>query len=344
MSAILGDQFNNRSNSLNLLRLIFAVLVIISHSFPLSGWGVDPQIGGMNLGTFAVAGFFTISGYLITWSRYNISIKSFLWRRVIRIFPGYWVVLLFTAFIASPLAGLVHGGWSFTEGLNYFVHGFPMFFGGIDQIGSTLDGNPYSYGWNVNLWTLRYEMFFYIALGLTLLIGYIRKKKSLFLFAYCVATIVSIFSQNLQNVSSSTDEFLVKPTLLLTFFLAGSVLFLYRETIPLNWWGFSASLIVLSATYFSLQGKALSALPMAYLIFWIASKTPTIINKISSVNDFSYGMYLYSFPIQQVLAAFGVQGFGIITFIIASVLVPIPFAIFSWFLVEKPSQKLKKLF
>ena len=95
----LGAAFDPRNNSLNALRLVFASMVIVSHAWPLGGFGRDPQIGGIAVGRWAVAGFFVISGYLIASSRGRTPFLTFLWRRFLRIFPGLWVCLLVTVLV-----------------------------------------------------------------------------------------------------------------------------------------------------------------------------------------------------------------------------------------------------
>src|SRR3712207_9395911 len=73
-------QFPSRRNSLNFLRLVLATLVIVSHAWPLGGLGEDPHVGAVTLGYFAVAGFFAISGWLITESRFASELPRHAWR------------------------------------------------------------------------------------------------------------------------------------------------------------------------------------------------------------------------------------------------------------------------
>src|SRR6476620_3295224 len=58
-----------RNNSLNLIRLVLALLVLVAHSYPLAGAGDGSVVRGESLGGWAVFGFFAISGYLISASR-----------------------------------------------------------------------------------------------------------------------------------------------------------------------------------------------------------------------------------------------------------------------------------
>ena len=83
--------------------------VVVSHTWPVSGAGPDPSIGGLSLGGYAVLGFFGISGYLITGSANRLSLADYCRKRILRIYPGLWVCLVVTAFgFASLAAWLRH--------------------------------------------------------------------------------------------------------------------------------------------------------------------------------------------------------------------------------------------
>src|SRR5690554_1974512 len=88
----LGSALQGRSNSLGVIRLVLALLVIVDHAFPLGGFGLDPvwelTRGQASLGLLAVGGFFAISGYLIAKSGLSGDVVQFLWRRFLRIFPA----------------------------------------------------------------------------------------------------------------------------------------------------------------------------------------------------------------------------------------------------------------
>ena len=121
----LREGLRGHRNSLGILRLVLATLVIFSHAFPLGGWGTDPGLGWSkgqeSIGGFAVVGFFAISGYLIAKSGANADIAQFMWRRMLRIFPAFWLVLLVAAGIVGPIAWMLEGNslrgyLSFTAG------------------------------------------------------------------------------------------------------------------------------------------------------------------------------------------------------------------------------------
>src|ERR1700678_4151390 len=101
-----------RRNNFNTLRLLFAVLVIFSHSYPVV-FGTDEREplyrytrGAYTLGAMAVAFFFVVSGFLITRSWLNSAATvEYIKKRCLRIFPGYAMVGLVCFAVIPPLAG-----------------------------------------------------------------------------------------------------------------------------------------------------------------------------------------------------------------------------------------------
>src|SRR5436305_7077128 len=96
--------YSGRDNAFNLMRLCFALMVVVAHAGVI-GWGDgrDPIPIPVDLGGIAVTGFFALSGFLICHSGRRSGPVRFVWHRVLRIFPGYWVCLIATAFVVAPL-------------------------------------------------------------------------------------------------------------------------------------------------------------------------------------------------------------------------------------------------
>ena len=97
----------DRPNGITALRFLLAAAVVVFHAWPLGGFGPDPvQVltGGQarNGGSIAIMAFFGLSGYLLLQSRQRSGPVAFAWRRALRIFPGYWISIIATAFIVGP--------------------------------------------------------------------------------------------------------------------------------------------------------------------------------------------------------------------------------------------------
>ena len=110
--AKIGESFDPARNSLNFIRLVLAVTVVISHSLSLGGQRLvitAEDVLNSSPGLIAVFGFFGISGFLIARSAERNHFGRYLWQRFLRIFPGYWVCLLVTGFVIGVPTNGVRG-------------------------------------------------------------------------------------------------------------------------------------------------------------------------------------------------------------------------------------------
>ncbi|ALF53398.1 hypothetical protein ACX27_11985 [Nostoc piscinale CENA21] len=111
-------------NAFDLLRLILAIFVVITHGYLIGGYGSSEPLArimgfksSFNLGETGVMGFFSLSGYLITASfeRYRNPL-IFIYHRFFRIFPGFLFCLLFTSFVIAPTIYVLN---------NHYLSAFP---------------------------------------------------------------------------------------------------------------------------------------------------------------------------------------------------------------------------
>jgi peptidoglycan/LPS O-acetylase OafA/YrhL len=322
-----------RHNSLNAIRLLLATAVIVSHAWPIGGFGDDPAIGDVNLGHLAVSGFFAISGYLIAQSRLANSPGRYALKRAMRIMPAFWVCLLVTGFGFAFVASARTGGWSPGDGLRYVVSWADLW-NGEWGVGTTLDSAPFATAWNGSLWTLPSEVACYVILGLGLAIAPVRRSPWWSVVAFVAATVVAM------NVPNGTPGPVQDLAFLAPAFAAGTMLFFWSSRVRVD-----GRLAVLAAIAFvglalSGHGQPLGALPVAYLCLYAGVALPPALQRVGSVNDISYGMYLYGFPVAQLLVVWGVHDAGVVVFTAASIVATIPFAAASWFLVERPAMSL----
>ena len=103
----LGDYSRGRDNNLNLIRMIAAAGVLVSHAWPLTmGSGaVQPlvRVTGHSLGTICVYVFFAISGFLIAASFDRSDTIRFVAARVLRLVPGLFVSVAVVALLMGPM-------------------------------------------------------------------------------------------------------------------------------------------------------------------------------------------------------------------------------------------------
>lgn len=320
-----------RRNSLNALRLGLAALVIVSHAWPLGGFGPDPRIGGATLGEIAVAGFFGLSGWLITHSRCTSSATAFAWRRFVRLYPGFLVALLVVAFGFAPLAALLgDGGYVPWDGVVHVVANAGLY---ITEwtVGQSLPASAYP-AWNGSLWTLFSEALCYAAVGL--LVGLAGRRATPAVVIACWLVLTVLAAVEVDGGRAVADFLRLAP-----FFFAGATLYVLRDRVPLD--PLLASGAAVAAVVALHVEPVLAALPVAYLALWLGARLP--LRRVAARHDLSYGLYVYAFPVQQLVALLGGTRFGVAAYVLLSVLATVPFAAASWFGVERPALRLRHL-
>lgn len=332
-----GTAFDPRANSLNALRLALALLVLVAHSSELGGYGRALQ----SLGAWAVCGFFCVSGYLITASRaHSRSLRDFLWRRFLRIYPAFLAALIVVAFVIAPVAGQWAGAGSWTPdaALTYVLRNLGVWIFQLD-VGEMLGGVPFPGVWNGSLWTLGHEALCYVVVGLVFLLpGRSRRLAILALFvASSIVAGASAGGLSILPVTGSTF------CALLSYFLSGALLYLWRDRVPFHAAGDVAAVALVLALAAAGAFPGLAGLPVAYLLMSSSVRLP--LARIGARNDISYGVYIYAFPVQQVLACvFAPAGIPLWAFIGLSVAFTVPLAWASWLFIERPAMRGKDVF
>jgi peptidoglycan/LPS O-acetylase OafA/YrhL len=345
-------------NALGLVRLVLAALVVLDHTFPLGGWGNDPVLtwtnGQANTGGVAVAGFFAISGYLIAKSGLRSDLVQFLWHRVLRIFPAFWTVLIVTAFVIGPLLWIgmsrpIGDYFTGADGPFHYVSANWTLRLGTWGIHDLLIDTPYGQEvnqsvFNGSLWTLWYEWLCYLMIGAFVLFAVLRRAK----LVVVGATLFFLILQVAQNIAPGSpgmivpwlgDPFLI--SLGLTF-LVGSSIAVYSDKVPFdNWLGVFA-LLVTGATLRVGGFNTIGTIAGVYAVLWLGAMLPKSFRRVGAVNDYSYGLYIWGFPITQILAWAGLQAYGWPLFAVTALVASFALAWLSWHGVEKWALRLKR--
>lgn len=338
--------FDPRRNSLNALRLVLAVIVIVSHSWPIAGYGPDPKFGDENLGRWAVAGFFTISGYLITGSRlHSSSLAAYLRRRFLRIYPAYFVVLVVVAFGFAAISPLIDPAaeWTPASSIAYVLQNLGLYAVQY-SIDGTLTGAPVTDSWNGSLWTLAFEFGCYLLVGL--LATLVRQRRA-FTAVVALLLVTATIATGLQLLVHPARDQIDLHTLglhiseLAAFFLAGALLHLIAGRVPVSIWLAVASVLAVALLAWSGVFRLLAGIPVAYLMLYLGSRLP--LHRVGARNDVSYGMYVYGFPVQQSLALLIGTTAPVPVFVALAITLTVPFAWASWLLVERPAMRTRWL-
>lgn len=337
-----ASSFRN-SNNITLLRHFAAFFVLITHSYGLTNKINDEfleKITGqsISLSRVGLIIFFFISGFLITQSLVSSSsIKQFLWKRFLRIYPALIVLMILTVFVLGP---------AFTElpVKKYFASSETWQFllgTSLIRMRFVLPGVFNVEGVNGSLWSLPIEFRLYLLLALLSVIGFIKKRRLFFLFVFLFLIGALIIVAGHLSVPFFA---VISPYMFWgMYFLTGSFVFFIKDKIKLD---YKILLALLALWYFTRNIETISVITelvaFSYFTLVMSFKTPVVFNKFFEQNDFSYSMYLYAFPLQQIF----IYKYAEISPIILSIvtcLALIPFCWFSWNFVEKPTLKLKRL-
>ena len=361
-SRSLGEALSLRDNSLNFLRLVLASCVIVSHVYDRSHLQIAIFHNG-NLGSVAVYGFFGISGYLIARSAETHGVLRFVWLRAVRIFPGFWVALVMTAYVFGPLVWLIVHHGTPRAGLGHYFSPPPH---------NWLPPNsPFSYVWNnwwlqiqqiwisgiirnSSLWTLYFEFICYLILAAMALIGLLRRRllvvalTAVIFAAVAAISLIPAWNRHFNVYLNWVPMNILK---FLAVFLVGTLLYLYRESVPdSGWLALGCSVVAYGSLWLtpSIDRFALHVtitdvfIPaMVYPVLWLGAHLP--FRRIGTVHDYSYGVYLYGFPVQVLVVALLAPQWPRPVIMVVTLVLTIPFALASWWVVERNALRLKSL-
>jgi peptidoglycan/LPS O-acetylase OafA/YrhL len=335
-------------NNFDLIRLIAALAVMFGHSYVLQlpSHAHDPitlWFGRESCGSLGVFAFFLMSGILISASfDRQRSVPRFLALRVARIWPALAGCSLFAVFIVGPLftSWAIHdyfaapGTWYFLGHMLTIVHGLGWLLPGV------FTNNPFVGAINAAVWTLPLELKCYLVVLAAGMIGLTGTRRGMTL---AVVVACAGFALLLRHPPSSV--LLADLTVLqagysfwpVPFFLAGMLLYGWREQIVLHW----SVALVLAAAYVGLHGTAAGAaafyLAFGYGVLWIG--TLPALQRFAPRHDYSYGIYVYGFVIQQCVASIA-PGLNHLLAFFAALPVVFACAAFSWHWIELPALQL----
>ncbi len=341
----------HKNNNFDFLRFLFAIFVVISHAYPLSGgtektqWIYEVTNGQVALASIGLHGFFVISGFFIFQSlQRSTSVVNYFKKRFLRLFPGLFIVLLLTLLLVPFV---YEGQTPLYRNINFYTY-LPnnlSLYKFQSSIKGVFDNHNY-HSINGSLWTLRYEFSLYIAL---VFLFFLRKRiaivKACLLMSFMLLFVLHTFflerfsgtsilgmrgydiinfsafftfgsllaSFNLDKVKNKSYTFLISTILLLLILLIVSIYFNFYMLIKhLVFTPFILLIGFLSLPFFSTFGK---------------------------IGDMSYGVYIYSFPVQQALVYY--YKLNVYQLMVWSIIISVVFGYLSWHFIEKQALKYK---
>lgn len=329
-----------RENNFDFLRLLFAIFVTVSHSYPLSGsqscdWLCELTKGKLLFSYIGVKGFFIISGYLIFQSLLRSkNWINYFWKRFLRLFPALLVVLILT---------VVFGVFVYEGNIFYFKNksiysyiykNFSLFrlqYG----ISGVFENSIYGKAINGSLWTLCYEFSMYVILSILFFFkGKIKILRLFFLLLYLSFFLFFFLFKNGYEFHfyQLQGSYLAELGL---FFLGGSCLALLKfdefRYIKIS---ILVSFLLVLLTEQLIQDPIVFRFVLwPILIIALGLQSTKYLKGIGDkVGDLSYGIYIYGFPIQQTLMHF--FKLSAIELMVCSIPLSMLFGYFSWHLIE----------
>lgn len=336
-----------RDNNFNLIRILAALAVLVSHSYPtaLGPDAPEPLEArlGMTLGLVAVDAFFVTSGFLVTASLdARQSALRFAWARALRILPALAVMLLLSAlvlgaaFTTLPLAAYFADAGPY----HYLARGTTLFFGVEYHLPGVFEGNAYRGVVNASLWTLPYEVYMYSLLAALWIVagasaGARPDRFRLLVVALAAAAAIHVVVQHVQHGGAGHFE------RLLFMFFSGAAFHVLRTHVVMS--GRVFWLCVLGLAVASAERQAffvVYAATAAYVLLYLAYVPAGAIRRYNRVGDYSYGLYIYAFPVQQSIAAL-MPGITVPQMIALAAAASLALAALSWHLLERHALGLK---
>lgn len=328
--------------------MLAAFAVLVSHSYYLTTGRVEAEplyvSTGMTLGTFAVHCFFVMSGFLVTNSlSRRQSLSSYSWARAVRIFPALIVMLVITVFGLGPIvsSSSLADYFAASQTWRYLLQNLTLVAGVAWTLPGVFETNPHPQTFNGSLWTLTYEVRLYAALAafwvLAGLVGGARRLFWLkcFVLAGMLLTGGQILLWHFGYLAESQSARLG------FMFLSGAAYQLFSARISLTGWLFTVLVLMLGVAAInqtSLLIVYLCSLP--YLLLFLAYVPGGFIRHFNRLGDYSYGLYIYAFPVQQTIVYY-VSGISATGLILASLFCSLALAVLSWHLIESRALRYK---
>ena len=326
------------------LRTLAALMVLVSHQYGLTGRPSGDVAGLHSLAGVGVVFFFAISGFLVAQSwQADPHVGRFALRRLLRVWPGFAVAIIVTAFVIGPIVSKLHWREYLSHPLlREYLHnlcftlraGLPLSF----------DGSALPLAVNGSLWTIPLELQCYLGMALLGLAGVMRRR-------WLLAALAAALALGYAGWQVRGEWWMAAMRLNVEqlYFIEFGACFLVGAALNAHWPWLAGRKLLLAGAAGALASAAWAAgrpvLAMLVLIQVLAvalgnSRSP-VLGRFDRFGDLSYGIYLYAFPVQQTLIWWLDGRLHWWPRLLVTVLVTLACALLSWHLIEKQALRLK---
>nr|WP_308649021.1 acyltransferase [uncultured Agathobacter sp.] len=330
-----------RKNNIAIVRFIAAIMVLYAHSYPISTGKNGDLIfriskGGCGAGAIAVITLFFLSGFLNAKSieNNNCNMKKFLNSRILRILPELLFVCIISTLVIGPLVTIIPLKFYY-ENINVYLYPINSVLFGKHGLPGVFNNNVYANVVNGSLWTIKFEILCYFAvLVLYKLVKY-NKKFKIFLYLSIMLSYGICCYFSIDEITN-----IIVPVLGFEF---GILAYWWRKYIVLNKWiALSFVVLFMCSCYFCWEW-IYAFWTLLYPIIYISFSVNKPIYRLFDKYEISYGIYLWAFPVQQIICMiFGGKMKPILN-ILLSLPIVIIIAFLSKMVIQQSAEKILKL-
>jgi peptidoglycan/LPS O-acetylase OafA/YrhL len=292
---------HGRDNNFQLLRLAAAAFVVLFHSFALTDrWTREPLwqlIPELNFGALGVKIFFVVSGFLVTQSWLaRRSVLSFTAARALRIYPALVAATLFTIALAGLSSALPWPEFLAHPQTHDYAWRVALGWEVVYRLPGAFPTNPFPHDVNGSLWTLPLELRLYVGVLVAGILGLLARRL---VWLAALLAMIAAFAVSPDWFPLRPNDRVVRELALL--FALGSLAWVWRESLPVSLVAAAAAVLLVAVNPGGLARGALFAPLLAYVVLTLAYHPRLQWPAFNRVGDYSYGLYVYSFPLQQTL-------------------------------------------
>lgn len=338
----LSDVLEHTNNNFNTVRLLAALSVVVSHSFLLvvgQTFAEPLSSTPYTLGQHAVNVFFVLSGLMLSrsfaiqpnWQTFGIA-------RALRIFPGLFVCAALVAWILGPFGTRLSIAEYFHDGHTLTYPFATLIIFDRAQLHDMFLSGTHPGEINEPLWTIKYEVFAYVVFAVGMSLGLITKRSVIVLGCLVLAIALTLASSAPSALSAPPIGSFVRFGFC---FALGIVAYRYRAKVKLRWTVAGGLLALAFLTNRTPAANVIFIVSFAYAALVLGSIRIPRVTKFTGKTDLSFGLYIYAWPIQQLVLVTAGLAVPVWAHLTISLVLSLLFASLSWGLIEKPALSLK---